>query len=289
MKKIIGILITLSPLLGSSFALAEATINFNVNPAPVTPEGQQVVTLLGCDNVARNELINTNVSWGEDNQVLSGIPYESGFYDSQKEYGSTKYYLASPPIPGQVENGQTTNIGLLAPNQFTFKGERPAQVVNLDYQILRPTYLQFVKVNYDQAVESCPEPKINLIPINTDCPNFPWHNGSLGAAGIGFLEDKDTHRRVFIPTFDAAGENPLQCAVTILDDIMLNHRVFFETTSGPKKSVSLTDAYLGHIELQLVCHEREPDDIPPGCTPPEPLPQPPEPKGMPQILILENG
>lgn len=249
----------------NAFEQEAGIVNFNVNTPPINHPGQQNVQLFGCNNT----VVTANLNWAEDNQLLT-VPYGSQKTESGTTYHLSKYYLASPPVPLKVPENQTTNIGLLTPDRFVFQGERPAQIVNFDYSILTPTYLRHVPVNFGYQLEgefSCAEIGVDAVPINTDCPNFPWKNGALGASGIGYIQNQAQQNQVFIPTLEPDGKAPLQCSVSALNDIMLNVRVLFDTGEGLRETLDLTKHYLDKRTIQLVCMPRFEEELPPGCMP----------------------
>ena len=266
------VIVALILLANSVFADDAGVINFNVNKPPVPPTQRQEVNLLGCNNEVRT----TYVEWDRDNQIVRDIPYslEARISGSNKPYWNTKWYVASPPIP-LVKEGEITNIGIVTPDRFVFSGENPARIVDLDYTILEPVFLQYVKVNYNykptvrnERLQSCAEQGVSFVPLNTSCPDFPWSNGAEGAAGVGFLKNEPGHREVFIPTTDQNGTRPLQCGVTVLNDILLDYEITFATLEGPSASADLTQAYNNGDTLQLMCVRRAQRDLPEGCAPP---------------------
>ena len=256
-----------SPTIVHAEQYQSGVINFNANPSPVEGVTRHQVTLYGC-----NTKIDTTVDWGRDNQVLAFIPYgqrQAKTEQSEKPYYVSKYYLVSPPLPVPKNSSEPTNIGLLTPDTFQFKGSKPVQIVNLDYNILQPTYLHFVPVEFDQ--QSCGQDQIKELPVNIQCPNFPWFNGGEGASGIAVIEN-DSNSSVFIPTLDVKGEQPLQCSVTLLDDIMLEHEIYIKNQKQNPKTINLTEFYLTHginKSIQLACKPRPSEQLPIGCQKPQ--------------------
>ncbi len=244
-------------------------LNVNVGRSPAIEDVPQPVSLYGCNNT----VVETQVFWNTQNQILGEIPYGSRMSDAGKEYVVSKYYIASPPAwrtTKQIENAAAKKdaqpfIGLVTPDSFTFTGMKPAQIVNFDYRILMPTYLEHIQVDFnwsEDEVLSCAEQGVTAIPINTACPNFPWRAGAEGASGIGLLNTDGS--TAFLPTLKK-DEDPLQCSVTLLNDIMLDHKVFFSTDEGLKETINLTQYHAEKKTMNLVCVERLPDDIPAGC------------------------
>ena len=92
--------------------------------------------------------------------------------------------------------------------------------------------------------------------------------GAKGASGIGRLRNEAGQNQVFLPSYDAEGEECLDCTITILDDILLNHEVFFVTDDGWYKTISLTDFYKKYGQgksIGLACKPRF--ELPEGCKP----------------------
>lgn len=249
-------------------------VNFNVNASPIPTKQAHPATLYGC-----NTAVNTSLYWGTNNQVVANIPYGKHFSKSaKKHYHVTKYYIASPPIPlvppGKIE---ITNIGLVTPDRFVFQGEKPAQIVDLDYRVLQPVYLDHVEFDFNfippfsfsgSLPKTCAELGVKTIVVDVHCPRFPWQNGALGASGIGPIKDEKMKNLFFLPKMTQQSE-PLQCHATVLDDIMLEHKVHFLVDDKMYKTVHLND-YLKKPKqprksISLVCERRTQDDIPPGC------------------------
>lgn len=257
----IGILL----LVAAVNAADSGIVNFNLGRSPIEDSPVQPVTLYGC-----NKVVNSNLFWNTDNQIVGHIPYGKYVSKSKKPYYVSKYYIASPPAfrKGEKSNSkkQQPYIGLVTPDSFTFHGEKPAQIVYFDYRILNPTYLTFVSVDYqhnNDKGETCEDLGVDLIPVNTTCADFPWRNGALGASGIGEITQKNND--IFLP-LRKKGSLPLQCDVTILDDILLDFEIFFMSkNSGKTKTVSLTEYHKRNKELKLLCFPRGKNNIPSGC------------------------
>ncbi|MDP3559647.1 MAG: hypothetical protein Q8R79_04770 [Legionellaceae bacterium] len=236
-------------------------VSFNVSRSPVTNAPAQPVTLYGCNNT----VVNTHVSWNSENQVLGNVPYGNYTSDTGKPYYIAKYYIASPEVFRNAPGNQNPYLGLVIPDRFTFYGERPAQIIHLNYQLFNPTYLAEIPTdfNYMYDGKSCNSQKVNLIPINTQCKDLPWRNGALGGAGIGLLSNKPSST-AFLPMLKK-NKDPLQCTTTILDDIILDFEVFFASKEGKTKSINLTELYKQSEPIKLICIPRAPTEVPAGC------------------------
>lgn len=240
-------------------------LNFNAGSSPVNSKSLQPVTLFGCNNT----VFKTKIEWDARNQVIGDVPYGPHVSKSGKRYFVSKYYVASPPAFRSVTDKEDPYIGLVIPDRFVFRGGRPAQIVNLDYKILKPTFLQDIPVDFNYSkddIPSCNSQKVTSIPINTVCKDFPWNIGAEGASGIGQLtNDGGT---AFLP-FLHKNKDPLNCDVTLLDDVLLDHEAYFLSNRKLTKTVSLTALYEKSQMMKLVCIPRAPDDIPAGCVAPE--------------------
>lgn len=234
-------------------------VSFNTGRSPVEDSAVQKVSLFGCNNIQ----VNAELFWDSEGQVVGHIPYGPRESDG-KSYFLSKYYIASPPVFRHLQKARPF-IGLVIPDRFTFQGDRPAQIVNLDYRILEPTYLNPVAANFDYADDGlapCKEQGVASIPINTECPDFPWRNGALGASGIGQLTADGSG--AFVPSLKK-NEDLLQCSVTLLDDVMLDVEVFFASDNGRTKTLNLTELLRTGGSMNLLCVPRKPGDIPAGC------------------------
>lgn len=239
---------------------AFGSVSFSVGRSPVSNPSVQPVTLYGCNNT----LVKSNVFWDTENQVLGHVPYGQYQSKSGKSYFLGKYYISSPPA-AEHDQHKPPFIGLVTPDQFRFHGKRPTKIVYLNYRILNPVYLANIPVdfNYKYHGKSCADQGVNLIPINTVCKNFSWQNGAIGASGIGQLSIHPAST-AFLPTL-GKNKNPLQCQVTLLDDIMLDHQVFFATPQGKSKTINLTQYYKDKKTMALICIPRKKTDVPAGC------------------------
>ncbi len=259
-------------------------VNFNLDESPVSNPKRQEVSLYGCDTIVTTRYTRwngeENLEWNVKNQVLTGIPYGEQEKDGRSYYIS-KYYMASPPVMEPLEGSgnseQKAIIGLVIPDQFTFFGEKPVQIVNLNYNILEPVYLNYVDVDYEYVDRAknptCGDLGVDLIPLNIQCKDFRWLNqvstnsiqDAQGASGIARLYNKKGQRQVFLPSYEP-GEECLDCEITILDDILIDHEVFFVDGERLVKSISLTDFYENYgnkRSIGLSCRLRE--ELPAGC------------------------
>jgi hypothetical protein len=264
-----------------------AYINLSLEKAPAANAGRHELSLYGCNTevTTRNRSWNgkKNLEWGVDDQVMTGVPH--GWQETRggRKYYVSKYYMASPPVFDTLNKGyrdqiQRAIIGLVIPDQFTLFGERPVQKVNLDYTILEPVFLNYVGVDYDYVDEqgnpSASDLGLNLVPLNIQCKDFRWLNNgdtyaimnARGASGIARIKNEKGQRQVFLPSYKPNGEDCLDCEITILDDILMDHEVFFVHDDRLVKTISLTDFYKTYgseKKIQLFCRLRE--ELPAGC------------------------
>jgi hypothetical protein len=239
---------------------ATGTVKFHADSLPGHDGQPQPINWFGC-NPTNNGV--GSVSWNGDS--ASRLPYGPQS-DGNKPYFAARYYLASPPVPVQPPPGQPTIIGLLKPDHFTFTSEPPVQDVTLDYTLLKPMHLQFVDIDYGNC-----KGKVDIIPINTVCPKFPYKEGAPRlASGIGVLENKDGARKIFLPSVDAAGLSPLQCQATILNDIQLHYKISFRVEETLTETLDLTSWFKTHPKapVTLFCVEQNASYMPPGCSQP---------------------
>lgn len=240
-----------------------AYVNFNLGESPVANPKRQEVSFYGCNTEVSTRDVSwnnqKNLEWNAKNQVMSGLPYGPQKRDG-KDYYVSKYYMASPPAFDVFNEGGTVAdsvaiIGLVIPDQFTFFGERPVQQVYLDYKILEPVYLNFINVDY-QYVDaegrlSAHDLGVDLVPLNIQCKDFRWLNqgdtyeirNARGASGIARLRNNAQDSKVFLPSYKPNGEDCLECEITILDDILIDHEVFFVHKGNLVKKLNLTEFY----------------------------------------------
>lgn len=260
------ILLILSEILIAPIYAKEAQpgiINFNLNRSPVTHASTQAVTLYGCNNT----VVNTKLFWNAQNQILTNIPHGSYKSDTGKSYYVAKYYVLSPPVTRNSPSTQNPYVGLVTPDHFTFYGEKPAQIVDIDFRVFKSTYLHYIPVdfNYMHNGKSCAGQHVNAILINIHCKDFPWINGAYGGSGIGIMTNTKSPS-TFLPMLEK-NKHPLQCEATIIDDIMLNTKAFFALQDGKTitRTIDLTKQYKQSEPIKLVCMPRSPTDIPEGC------------------------
>lgn len=262
-----------------------AYINFNMGNSTLKYKKHQKATLFGCnttvfiDSTYLND--STDLSWGKANQVASGIPC-GRMVDkrTKKEYYVSKYYIASPPvfIPGPdslPEKNTLYDIGLVIPDEFDFVGDKPVQLVFMEYTILKPMYIEYFPVEFDTSFKNRID---TIIPFKVECKDFPWLDtlsisGAKGASGIGYLSYSPKHKEsLFLPYYyenkqaTDSLKTYLDCEVSILNDILLNYEVFFKIDGKIHTTINLRDLRNGKKKIQLTRKSRK--DVPCGCKAP---------------------
>lgn len=271
-------------------------INFNVGSSPGDNGLRQQVTLYGCNNTK----IETDVGWNTQNQVYGNVKYGYRYSKakngkSKKTYFIGKYYVASPPVFLTSNKSGPLYLGLATPDRFVLAGAKPAQIVNLDYEILEQIDIQGIPADFKYQpgdLPSCYAQKVTAVPINTSCSDLRWRNGAVGASGIGHMSDASgvnakvvgagvkqpakQSETAFLPLRKSDGE-PYQCNVDLLDDVVLSHEIYFMTGQGRSKTLNLTAVYEEMRKnrasskedkpIKLVCVPRENNHIPKGCRP----------------------
>lgn len=232
---------------------------------------KQGLTLLGC-----NTRIDTAVAplWGRDTwQTISNIPFGPQS-DAELPYFVSKYYLASPPIIAQTNKcGTLYDIGLVLPDQFNLSITNPKQKIIFNYDTLQPMKVHYLPVTYDQS--QC---QYKYVPINIECDDFPSISGKpVGGTGIGTLTVKDSSR-LFLPyacdTLSGVSSKPLNCVVTILNDIIPDYKLSFDvdekycaaSETSPCQSINLRKLFAdGETNVKIICNTRTSEDIAEGC------------------------
>jgi hypothetical protein len=252
-----------------------AVVNFDLRTAPTPNYGRQEISLMGCNTEVTSRdryfLGDTNLKWGASNQIFKDVPY--GWQtDEGRSYHVSKYYLASPPVMKTPYDGKQVNIGLVLPDHFSFFGDKPAQLVRLDYSVLEPVYLNFIPVEYETKEDSsCLKLGVNLIPLVIECQDFNWRSdgptpAAKGASGIARIKNEDNQRQVFLPSYQYQ-DDYLNCNLTILDDIILKHDIWFKTSEGLQKSINMTQFYSNPVmkNTSILLHCKSRNVNPPGC------------------------
>ena len=278
-SKTVGFLIIITIL--ASCAGKTARVNFTGLAPEKFMYDKQPVELYACNNTS----ISYKVDWGSDNPIK--IPFGPQAKDD-REFFISKYYIASPPLPNKFVAKAPLILGVLSEDHFTLK--KPNQQVNIfmDYQLLKPIQLAFVPVNYisnKNEIPYCLEQNINKIPINIRCPAFKYTTygkettgKSIGLGkGIGQLArinkagQLTAEGQLFIP-IDIKTKKALEhCTVEIVNDIILEHQIYFGTAESHKQKIDLTQAYQAYKKsgkpVTLYCKARPENEPAAGCLP----------------------
>ena len=112
--------------------------------------------------------------------------------------------------------------------------------------------------------------KSDLVPFNIQCKDFKWIDkndimDAKGASGIGRIRNEDGQRQFFVPSY-LPDSLCLDCEMTILDDILKDHEVYFAFGDSLSKKMNLTDFHENtpKKKVDLFCLTRE-NGLPPGC------------------------
>lgn len=218
---------------------------FNVDTKAYYARKTHQLTLYGCDTTVTIDTLK----WGKDGQRLQGIPY--GYQDDSSFI--SKYYLASPPVfhlskgERKVHSIDTLiDLGLVIPDSLVLSQQTPKQSVSVNYDTLTPIYLTNIPVNFDNCDTNVFKKK--PIPFNVVCDSFRTRYDGTNTekvSGIGFLQKIPHHDSLFTPSYTKnTKESLLACRVTILDDIILNHEIFFVQGTDSMKTIDLKAFYL---------------------------------------------
>ncbi len=232
--------------------------------------------MFGCNTVVVIDgafLKNSDgLSWNKANQVASGIPYGPQVDGrTKKSYNVSKYYVASPPVfrmgpDNKPEKNTIYDIGIVTPCEFDLTGDKPVQLVYMDYNILKPMYIEYLPVEFDATFDNTVD---NLIPFRVECKDFPWLDskkisGAKGASGIGYLTYTPSHKeQLFLPYYfenkqaTDSVKKYLDCQVTILNDVLLYYEVAFKIDNALYTSINLNDFRDGTKKIQLSRRSRK--------------------------------
>ena len=266
-------------------------VNFNLRKSTLKPEQTHGVTLLGCNTIITNldsaywSSAPNGLQWNIKNQVFTNIPYGHQFdTKTKKPYYLAKYYIASPPVYNRDKNGKPTpntsyDIGIVTPDEFVFKGEKPVQQVYMDYDILALTKIDYIQVVFDKSFDTT---KVTVIPFKVESKDFSWldnkrYNNAKGASGVGYLDRNNPPlTKLFLPYYadeksTHAAKSFLDFEVTILNDIILHHKVYFIIDNEKRETINLKDYYntykdKNNVTIQLYCEYQK--ELSCGCKEP---------------------
>ncbi len=268
-----------------------AYVNFTLGESTLPNKDAHTITLFGCNTsvTANSNYWNgpKTFQWKKSNQILSGVPFGHQKDSSTgKPYYVSKYYIASPPVFKFKDKAISLyDIGLVTPDEFSFDGKSPTQMVYLDYNILKPMHVDYIDIKFDKSFDSL---QVGYVPFRVECNDLPWIDterikGAKGASGIGSLEKGNPHaEQLFLPYYfeeeSTSYESPetkrkyLDTKVTILNDVLLNYKIkFILGKDSLVGSINLKDFYDPKKKvnsLRAVAIARHPDSIPSGCVKP---------------------
>jgi len=258
-----------------------ARITFTGDAPEKYKNDTQPLSIYACNNTT----ISHSIKWGKKNHKK--IPFGHHRKDG-KEYFISKYYIASPPLPNKFVAKEPLILGVLSEDHFALENAKQNVNIFMNYRKLKPIHLAFIPVSYtnhETGSLDCIEQNINKIPINIRCPEFEYtdhekkitgKSTGLGK-GIGQLKRTEqggillTEGDLFIP-IDITTKKALQnCTVEIVNDIMLEHQIYFGTAEKHDQKIDLTGAYetyqLTKEPMSLYCKARPENEPATGCNP----------------------
>lgn len=258
-------------------------INFNFGAA--TPSFSlgvyQKLSIFGCNTVITDSILTKPPRKSKDrspNQVLSGVP--SGWQvdnNTKERYYVSKYYIASPPLMKIVKSDTLYDLGIVTPDEFELIGDKPVQLVYMDYNVLKPLYIEYLPIEFDDSFKNFDSA---TVPFQVECKGFSWLDtnglsGVKGASGIGYLKNNSKHKgKLFLPYYYKEGKSAndsvkvyLDCQVTILNDILFHQEMFFKIGETLFTSINLKDYKDGKQTLKFSREYKK--ELPCGCKEPE--------------------
>ncbi|MBL4642244.1 MAG: hypothetical protein JKY44_01500, partial [Flavobacteriaceae bacterium] len=169
------------------------------------------------------------------------------------------------------------DIGLVTPDEFSYDGKAPVQMVYLDYSILKPMHVDYIAIKFDKSFDSL---NVGYVPFRVECDDLPWIDtehikNAKGGSGIGSLKKGDLHaEQLFLPYYFLDKSNNdrkyLDTKVTLLNDVLLNYKIKFIVGKDSLETINLKDFYFNHNKtdsLRVIAVKRT--DIPSGCAKPK--------------------
>lgn len=262
-------------------------VNFSLGKNTLANKKTHSITLFGCNTsvIAKGKNWNgpNSFQWETSNQVLSGIPYGDQIDSiTGKPYYISKYYIASPPVikfdkTGNMNSNTLYDIGLVTPDEFSYDGKAPVQMVYLDYSILKPMHVDYIAIKFDKSFDSL---NVGYVPFRVECDDLPWIDtkhikNAKGGSGIGSLKKGDLHaEQLFLPYYFLDKSNNdkkyLDTKVTLLNDVLLNYKIKFIMGKDSLETINLKDFYFNPNKtdsLRVIAVKRT--DIPSGCVKPK--------------------
>lgn len=261
----------------------KARVNFTGGAPNQYVDNKQPLSMYACNNTS----IKHHIEWGKNNPT--NIPFGRQVKDGQRFFIS-KYYIASPPLPNKFVAKEPLILGVLSEDHFTLHENKQRVEVYMDYELLEPIQLAFIPVDYNRQAQdapSCIAQNIDKIPINIRCPEFKYtrqgeqatgqsHGLGKGIGQLARVMNKTTGQlttegKLFIPLDLTTKEALNNCTVEIVNDIILEHQVFFGTPDDHWQKIDLTQAYEVHQltkePVSLYCRARPANEPAAGCQP----------------------
>ena len=265
-----------------------ARVSFTGEAPKIYQDHKQPLTMYACNDTT----ISHSIEWGKNNpKTIPFGPQNKG----DEIFFISKYYIASPPLPNQFVADAPLILGVLSEDHFTLNNANQKVDIFMDYQLLKAIQLGFIPVNYasNEAMMSgeanlsyCMKEQINKIPINIRCPEFNYTeygkkttgkaNGlGKGIAQLARVKNKvgglTTKGQLFIPLDVQTKEVLKECTVEILNDIILEHQIYFGTAEKYHEKIDLTQAYQTYKysgePVSLYCKARPNNEPAEGCNP----------------------
>jgi len=258
-----------------AYACESAYVTFTGEAPEKYEQDKQPLTLYACNNIT----IEHSMKWGKKNKET--IPY-GHISKGGKDFFISKYYVASPPLPNSFSPEVPLTLGVLSEDHFILTGEGEKANIFMDYKLLKPIKLGFLPVNYsngESEITSCIDKKVNTIPINIRCPSFKYTEGDKIGLGKGIAQMARTKKegrltakgQLFLPLDLETNKALKNCTVEIINDIILEHQVYFGTADNHYEKIDLTKAYEDYKnyskEVNLYCKVRPKNEPATGCNP----------------------
>ena len=258
-------------------------INFNFGAAtPSFHLGKyQKYSIFGCNTIISDSVMTQppyNSKRRSPNQVLSDVPCGWQVDNNTKErYYVSKYYIASPPLLKIGKSDTLYDLGIVTPDAFELIGDKPVQLVYMDYNVLKPLYIEYLPIEFDSTFKNF---ETATVPFQVECKGFSWldTNGLIGAkdaSNIGYLKNNSIPKgQLFLPYYYKQGKSAndsvkvyLDCQVTILNDILFHQEMFFNIGGTLFTSINLKD-YKDRKQVLKFSREYK-KELPCGCKEPE--------------------
>jgi len=276
MKSLSKILIVLIIFTFSKANAGEfSSVTFTGEAPKKYEKDKQPITLYACNNTQ----IEHSMQWKKKNKKI--IPYGHQSKNG-KDFFISKYYVASPPLPNSFLPDIPLTLGVLSEDHFELTEQDKEAEIFMNYKLLKPVKLGFLPVNYssgENEIATCIDQNVDTIPINIHCPSFKYIKGDKKGLGKGIAQLARVKKegrltangQLFIPLDIETNKALKNCTVEIVNDIILEHQVYFGTAEKYHEKIDLTKAYEAykshHKEVSLYCKVRPKNEPASGCNP----------------------